>query len=387
MPLAEVLDGVQGGDVLRGYVRQVAERDFQRRAPLARDYARLVRGELAAPAAYVESLRRSGEEDLYLGALVFVASPSEDASRQREAFTHLARTGEDPWLVLVAERELANLEEHEGHWWKAEARLKAALETCQGKGLAFRCATLKKRLSDLYLALNRPAEAFEQAWSGWQASRKLGEWDLEQQFLQELAHIARYRLDVTSARAYLRESLARTPESCEHRTYVHRNLAYLSWLDFDPRGARQELEQAQECGRPLGLPGALLLSYLARFGADAHDADLLRRTLTELRRGQPTAGELAQVTFAEGQFTLEQDRAAGRELLRGAIQRAETLPDDVDARKTRMGAYSVLVNDAGRRGGAGEVLALIGAALRLEVPGRCVLGVAVDYERSVVAVR
>ncbi|WP_267146711.1 tetratricopeptide repeat protein [Pyxidicoccus xibeiensis] len=387
LPLAEVLDGVQGGDVLRGYVRQVAERDFGRRAPLARDYARLVRGELREPRAFVEALHRSGEEDLYLGALVLVSPTSEDAARRREAFTRLAGTGQDPWLVLVAERELATQEEHEGQWWKAEARLKAALEACQGRGLAFRCATLKKRLADLYLALNRPAEAFEQAWSGWQSSRKLGEWELEQQFLQELAHIARYRLDVTAARAYLRESLARTPEVCEQRTYVHRNLAYLSWLDFDPRGARQELEQALECGQPPGLPGALLLSYLARFGSGAHDADLLRRTLSELRRGQPTPGEQVQLAFAEGQFILEQDRAAGRELLRGAIQQADALPDDVDARKTRMGAYSVLVNDAGRRGGAGEVLALVGAALRMDVPERCVLGVAVDYERSVVAVR
>ncbi|WP_164020620.1 CHAT domain-containing protein [Pyxidicoccus trucidator] len=385
LPLAEVLDGVQGGDVLRGYVRRVAERDFSRRAPLARDYARLVRGELASPADFVETLRRSGEDDLYLGARVLV--PSADASRQREAFTGLAREEQDPWLALVAERELANLEEHEGQWWKAEARLRAALAACQGPGLAFRCATLRKRLADLYLALNRPADAFEQAWSGWQASRELGEWELEQQFLQELAHIARYRLDVSGARAYLRESLARTPEVCEQRTYVHRNLAYLSLLDFDPKGARHELELALGCGRPLGLPGALVLSYLARFGSDAQDADLLRRTLSELRRGQPTPGELAQLAFAEGQFSLGQDPTAGRELLHGAIRQAEALPDDVDARKTRMGAYNVLVSDAGRGGDAGQVLALTGAALRVEVPGRCVLAVAVDYERSVVAAR
>jgi hypothetical protein len=385
LPLAEVLDGVQGGEVLRGYVRQVAARDFTRRAPLARDYARLVRGELASPADYLETLRRSEEDDLYLGALV--VEPAGDAARRRDAFTRLAVAGQDPWLALVAERELANAEEHEGQWWKAEARLRAALAACQGQGLAFRCATLKKRLADLYLALNRPAEAFEQAWSGWQASRELGEWELEQQFLQELAHIARYRLDVSSARAYLRESLARSPELCAQRTYVHRNLAYLSWLDFDPKGARSELDEALECGQPLGLPGALVLSYLARFGAGTHDADLLRRTLTELRRGQPTPGELAQLSFAEGQFTLEQDRLAGRELLRGAIRQAEALPGDVDARKTRMGAYTVLVGDAGRGGNAAEVLALTGAALRVEVPGRCVLAVAVDYERSVVAVR
>ncbi|MFP2958365.1 tetratricopeptide repeat protein [Myxococcus sp. 1LA] len=383
LPLADVLDGVQGGAVLRDYVLRVAERDFGRRGPLAADYAKLIRGELASPEPFLETLRRSGEDDLYLGGLINQMA----ASRHLEDFTRLASAANDPWVSLLAERELAGAEERAGAWWKAEARLRAAVGACQGRGLSYRCATLKKRLSDLYLALNRPAEAFEQAWSGWLASRELEEWELEQQFLQELAHIARYRLDVTSARAYLRESLARSPDVCEQRTYVHRNLAYLSWLEFDAQEARRELELAQECGRPLGLPGALLLSYLARFGADSQDADLLRRTLSELRRSQPSPGKLAQLSFAEGQFVLEHDRATGLELLRGAIQQAEALPDDVDARKTRMGAYNVLAHEAGRTGDAGAALALMGAALRVDVPDRCVLGVAVDYERSVVALR
>ncbi|AKQ64989.1 Tetratricopeptide repeat protein [Myxococcus hansupus] len=383
LPLADVLDGVQGGDVLRRYVLRVAAKDFSHRGPLARDYAKLVRGELASPGRLLETLRLSGEDDLYLGALINTVS----AARHLEDFTRLSQAAEDPWLSLLAERELASEDERNGAWWKAEARLRAAVNACQGKGLSYRCATLKKRLSDLYLALNRPAEAFEQSWSGWRASREMEEWELEQQFLQELAHIARYRMDVASARAYLRESLSRMPDSCEQRTYVHRNLAYLAWSEFDTQGARDALELAQSCGRPLGLPGALLLSYLARFGADSQDADLLRRTLAELRRTEPSAGKLAQMGFAEGQFLLERDRATGLELLRSAISQAEALPDDVDARKTRMGAYNVLAHEAGRGGDSGEALSLMGAALRVDVPDRCVLGVAVDYERSVVALR
>ncbi|GHG82188.1 CHAT domain-containing protein [Comamonas sp. JC664] len=383
VPLADALDGVQGGDVLRRYVLRVAAKDFNHRGPLAHDYAKLVRGELASPGRFVETLRLSGEDDLYLGALVNTMA----ASRNLEDFTRLSQAAQDPWLSLLAERELASEEERQGEWWKAEARLRAAVSACQGRGLSYRCATLKKRLSDLYLALNRPAEAFEQSWSGWRASRDTEEWELEQQFLQELAHIARYRMDVASARAYLRESLSRMPDSCEQRTYVHRNLAYLAWSEFDPQGARDELELAQACGRPLGLPGALLLSYLARFGADSQDADLLRRTLAELRRSEPSAGKLAQMGFAEGQFLLERDRAMGLELLRGAVAQAEAVPDDVDARKTRMGAYTVLAHEAGRSGDSGDVLSLMGAALRVDVPDRCVLGVAVDYERSVVALR
>ncbi|MCE9668146.1 CHAT domain-containing protein [Myxococcus stipitatus] len=384
LPLAQVLDEVQGGTMLRDTVERVARADFQRRGPLSRDYARLLRGELSSADTFLERLRRSGEEDLYLGALV--ALNVEDAFL--EDFVRVARGSQDPWLVLLAERELSVREEREGRWWKAEQRLRAALSSCSGRGLAYRCATLKRRLVDLFVRLHRPADALEEARAGWRMTRDMGEWNLELQFLQEMAQIARYRHSAASARAYLRESLSRSPDDCEQRTYVHRNLATVAWADFRPSEARAELELASRCGRPLGIPGAWVLSYLSRFGAEQRDEDVLRRTLAELRRGPLTAGEHAALTFLEGQFLLERERTSGRELLRAAIDAADRLPpDDVDARKARNFAYGALVGDAGRALAHEQVLTLMGQALRRTVPDRCVLAVAADYERTVVAVR
>ncbi|MCP3165689.1 CHAT domain-containing protein [Myxococcus qinghaiensis] len=383
LPLAEVLDEVQGSATLRDTVHAVSRADFQRRGPLAREYVRLLRDEHPTPEAYLETLRRSGEDDLYLGALV-----SRDAvASHLDDFVRIARAGGDPWLVLLAERELSVREELQGQWWKAEQRLRAALASCSGRGLAYRCATLRRRLADLFVRLHRPADALEEARDGWRLTRELGEWNLEQQFLQEMAQIARYRHSAASARAFLRESLARIPDECEQRTYAHRNLAMVAWADFRPDEAREELEQATRCGRPLGMSGAWVLSYLARHGAEVRDEDLLRRTLDELRRGSRTAGELAMLTFLEGQFMLERERASGRELLHGAIDAAESLPRDVDARKARGFAYGVLVSDAGRSGVQEQVLELMGQALRVPAPERCVLAVSVDHERTVVTVR
>ncbi|MCP3100110.1 CHAT domain-containing protein [Myxococcus sp. K15C18031901] len=384
LPLARVLDEVQGGTTLRDTVERAARADFRRRGPLARDYARLLRGEHPDAGALLETLRRSGEDDLYLGALVSRAA--EDA--HLDDFVRIARASEDPWLTLLAERELSVREEREGRWWKAEQRLRAALATCSGRGLGYRCATLKRRLADLFVRLHRPADALEEARAGWRLTRDMGEWNLELQFLQEMAQIARYRHSAASARAYLRESLSRSPDDCEQRTYVHRNLATVAWADFRPVEARGELEQASRCGRSLGMPGAWVLSYLARFGAELRDEDVFRRTLAELRRGPRTPGERALLTFLEGQFVLEHERTTGRELLRGAIDAADRLPlDDVDARKARTFAYGVLVGDAGRASAQEQVLTLMGQALRLPVPDRCVLAVAADYERTVVTVR
>ncbi|MBU8897558.1 CHAT domain-containing protein [Corallococcus sp. M34] len=383
LPLAEALDGVQGGAVLREYVQRVAARDFQTRGPLAREYAQLVLGSHPAKDVFVEALRRSGEDDLYLGALVYAGRVGTHLGD----FTRIAQASRDPWLQLLSERELAGQESQASQWWKAESRLLAALKDCRGAGLAYRCLTLKKRLVDLYVALHRPADAYEQASSGWRWAKDLGEWNLEQQFLEELSIVARYRHSTASARAFLQESLARMPDDCEQRSFVHRNLAQLAWLDLRPEEARGELEQAARCGQALGVPGALVLADLARLGRGPEDARWLERTLVMAREGRPSPGEQSLLSLIEGQFELEREPPLGRRLLHSAISQAELLPDDTDARKARRGAYGALVADAGRASAHGEVLALMGAALRVDVPERCVLAVMVQSERTVVAAR
>jgi tetratricopeptide (TPR) repeat protein len=386
LPLAEALDKTYGGGVLEGYVRRVAARDFTRRGPLARDYASMASRRQAPEPAVLEAMRRSGEEDLYLGALTYAGFAGGPVDR--EALARLGEAQEDPWLRLGAERERAILEERSGEWWKAEQRLLAALDTCEKQGLVYRCLGLERKLTDLYLRLHRPADAFRHAWTAWERLRAVREWQLEQEFLQELADVARYQKLLASSRAYLEESLRRMPEDCRQRTHVYRNLAWLELESFRPEGARSAMERALECGEPLGFMGALVLSDLARSRPQPGDEAHLRRALSELRRSTGSPGREAMLLFIEGQFEQARNASLGQALLWRAIEMAERTPGDVEARKARAYAYGALVAEAGRQRAWADALALVGRSLRLEpVPQRCVLAVSLQKERSVVLAR
>jgi hypothetical protein len=383
LPLAEELDRVHGGTVLRDSVRRVAERDFRRRAPLARGYGQLVLKQHPSPQTFLEELARSGEEDLYMAALLL----RKTAPDHIDVVQRAARAQKDPWFDLLTERELAAHEEGLGQWWKAENRLQAALQACREQRLPYRCASLEKRLADLYLGLHRPADAFEHAWSGWMMGKEMGDLDYEMQFLQELAQIALLRRSLPSARAYLQESLVRGQATCRQRTYIHRNLAQIAYLGFRPDEARRELDLATECGQSLGLPGAATLSEIAHYGIQPGDAEHLRQALDELRRADASDGDRALMALIEGRFELARERDAGRKLLREAISLADARPSDVAARRARAFAYSSLILDAGRTGAYADALALMAEELRVKAPDRCVLAVAVEQERTLVVTR
>ncbi|WP_342374967.1 CHAT domain-containing protein [Myxococcus stipitatus] len=385
-PLARALDERYGGQVLQRWVSQVAERDFARRAPLAREYARMVLGTLPPSGEVMARLRDSGEEDLYLGALVRAAAgrhPADVATLVR-----LGRASEDPWMQLLVEVEQAKVEQREGRSWAAETRLLESLETCLKQRMVYRCLSLERALADLYLELHRPAEAFQHAWSGWGRAREALEWQYEQVFLQLLADVARYQHSFTSARAYLEESLLRMPEDCAQRTHVHSNIALLEWQRFRPKAARESLERALECERPLGLTGALTLSEMARSIPSGNDAQVLRRALADLRRGGVSPGREALLLSIEGQFVMEASRDAGQSLIHRSLALAEQEPDSVDARKAHAFGYATLISEAGREGAWDEALRLMGQELLLEpVPMRCLLAVSLQHERTLVLVR
>ncbi|QSQ14387.1 CHAT domain-containing protein [Myxococcus landrumensis] len=385
-PLAKALDERYGGQVLQRWVSHVAERDFARRGPLAREYARIVLGTLPPSGDVMARLRDSGEEDLYLGALVRAAAGRHPADV--ETLVRLGRASEDPWMQLLVEVEQAKVEQRAGRWWAAEQRLLESLETCQKQGVAYRCLSLERALADLYLELHRPAEAFHHAWSGWGRARESLEWQYEQVFLQLLADVARYQHSFTSARAYLDESLLRMPEDCAQRTHVHSNVALLEWQRFRPEAARESLERALECERPLGLTGALTLSEMARSISRPHDAQVLRRALADLRRGSVSPGREALLLFIEGQFVMEESRDAGQALIQRSLTMAEQESDSVDARKAHAFGYATLISEAGRARAWDEALRLMGRELRLEpVPTSCLLAVSLQHERTLVLAR
>ncbi|MFY2562430.1 zf-HC2 domain-containing protein [Corallococcus terminator] len=143
LPLARELDTLGGGSVLQDYVRQVATRDFAARAPLAQGYAGLLRERETKKdaTALLESLRRSGERDIYFGALVQTGSAVVDATALT-ALKGFAEGTPDPWLHLLAEREGIRRELAAGHTALAEKQLMDAMLTCNGLGNIVPCMEL-----------------------------------------------------------------------------------------------------------------------------------------------------------------------------------------------------------------------------------------------------
>ncbi|WP_426757024.1 zf-HC2 domain-containing protein [Myxococcus sp. Y35] len=139
MPLAIELDRLGGGTVLQDYVRDTAARDFAVRAPLARDYARLMKGE--AMPGLLETLRASQETDLYVGALLHTGEAATDAEALK-ALQRYAHGSRDPWLNLLADRERARGEDAAGRAASAEQLLLATLRTCGAYNTLFPCAEI-----------------------------------------------------------------------------------------------------------------------------------------------------------------------------------------------------------------------------------------------------
>ncbi|WNZ63222.1 hypothetical protein QEG98_05470 [Myxococcus sp. MxC21-1] len=139
LPFASALDRLGEGTVLQDYVRDVAARDFKVRAPLAEDYARLVKGALVP--GLLERLRASQETDLYVGALLHTGEAARDAESLK-ALQRYAHGSRDPWLNLLAERERARSEEASGRAANAEHLLLATLRTCGAYNTLFPCAEI-----------------------------------------------------------------------------------------------------------------------------------------------------------------------------------------------------------------------------------------------------
>ncbi|MBN1204732.1 MAG: zf-HC2 domain-containing protein [Myxococcaceae bacterium] len=129
LPLAEELDRLQGDTLLQRYVSGVAARDFSLRAPLARAYALLLGSESPEPAALREQLRRAGERDLLLGALLHAPPHEVDL----DELAALANEAQDPRFLLWVERIRARREQAQGHAAQAEQRLLSALRTCRAR--------------------------------------------------------------------------------------------------------------------------------------------------------------------------------------------------------------------------------------------------------------
>lgn len=163
-PLAGALDAAAGDDVLLRYVERIAAAPFDRRGALAARYAALVRGDLdgAHRAALIRDLRAAHQDDLLLGAL---APDERDAptapadAGAADEFVRLAEATHDPWFVLVAAEERGRAAMVGGDLATAESKLREAGDRCDRSGLAYRCITIWRRLTEIYETAQRAADA------------------------------------------------------------------------------------------------------------------------------------------------------------------------------------------------------------------------------------
>ncbi|CAM3708528.1 CHAT domain-containing protein [Corallococcus sp. ZKHCc1 1396] len=381
LPLAKELDRVQGGSTLTDYVQRVAKRDFRRRGELARQYAAAMRAGGAMPEGFLDRARLSGDEDLYMGALLRTRNGT--MNHLKDVVERIKRM-DDPWFTYIAERDQAFKEVSDGAWWKAEQRLFSALQRCREGTLSVRCLELERRLAVFYYDMQRVTEAEQHARVLWAGARQLREWDLEFNALESLSQVARSRNDLGSARAYLEEWMARGPtRSC---AWPHVQLAHLHYLDLRPADARRELDTAAACAdNPMELVFGATLAELTRSGSGPKDAEWMQRITARAVQGPAVVGgDRVYAQYLEGRYHLEQDRARGEALLKTVIAEADALPrGDALARESWALAYSSLAVDAGRAGEFPKVATLLAAQLGTPVPTRCALAASVHAERAV----
>ncbi|MCP3140256.1 CHAT domain-containing protein [Pyxidicoccus xibeiensis] len=387
-PLVARLDRKLGTHHLEDALGRAARQDFRVRAPLARDYVRLTRSELkgAELEQFLARLREARQDDILLGALAYL-----DARKHLEEYRTLALATKDPWFALLAEERQAKAEALRDEPYQALERLQAAESLCgEGSKQAYRCMLLRRELGLVNVRLHRPVEAQAHFVRVLEQARSSQEWGTRRNVLQDLGQLARARNDLVMARAYMEELLSQTPESCADAELALTNLAIAHHRALDFEGARQQLDRAAQCGQQPSMARISLLAELARTPQHRpDDTQQLVEALKSLRAaGTKEPGDEALYRHFEGRFFIEQDRQKGQALLRQTLAEVAKLPEsDVSARKARVYSYTSLILDAGRHGEHEQGLALFAEERALPVPSRCVLGVTVDDERTLIVAR
>lgn len=388
LPIARELDERYGGHVLEQSIERTARRDFRRRGPLAATFAQVLAGKRLEPAVaerFIRELQAAGEHDILLGALPMLnRMPAE-----LDLYEASARAVGDPWFTTYARLQRAQAQISASDLSRAEATLRATLESCEQQRLDYRCGEVEGWLVWLYRAQHRLVEARAHALNGLTRARRIVDNAQERQFIERLANIAYFRDAFALARAYFRESALRQPEHCPTQVALHEMLAHLRIRELRPAEARAELEQVPSCGAPRTILSAYALANLARLDPRAEDGEGLARLVAQLRADPQLVGSTRlQVDFTEGRATLLQDRSEGQRQLRRVIEASRRFPgEDVTAQKVRADSYAALMFDAGLAGEYAPALALFAEEAEAPAPERCVLGVQLDTERTLVVAR
>lgn len=384
LPLAKTLDEEAGGDALQRYVTRISQRDFTQRAPLAREYARLLPVFESDPEVpdFITRLLHSNEGDLFIGALVNARVELEHL----QAFEARIQEMDDPWFSILAAQRRADASIRAGNFRDAQVELEQARQQCASAHVVYRCVDLALDLAHLYAQLLQPDEVQEHALRGLEQARSTDLGFREVQFLMMLSAAARIHHDLPVARAYLHEALELSRGDRKDERHIHQNLAHLEVYGLDFDRARAEIDQALATGLPLTLFGVAALVDISRQRPAPGDELAINQAITAA--GSQEKGEHALGLQHLGSFYVERERAKGRELLRAAIREAEAAGSkDENAQHARAYGYSSLILDDAKARDFDAALSLFGEELGLDVPRRCVLALTEDTERSLLVVR
>ncbi|MBN1210355.1 MAG: CHAT domain-containing protein [Myxococcaceae bacterium] len=390
LPLAESVDQVSGTRTASEYVQRISRADFARRAPLAETFRALL-GDLQALSeaekdAYLERVRRSGERDLLLGALLLLHAERKDL-QELEALVQ--ESGDPAWYQAPLAMARAREELAQGRAAQAERQLLEAIDACRRANLEYRCVTLQEQLSELYNKLDRRQEAAAPAREALEAARRIDDWYQEDQLVYNLMTSARLRHEHALARAWLDEHLQRAPGDCQRRAEYRFARAIIAVEALEVSSARREVQAARACDAAPTLFEIAVYADLLRLGATDDEVARAEERIRMLRADAAlTRGERLFLEHMAGRILIERDRAGGQRLLREVIAGSEQARAiDIEARKAWSHSHHVLVMDAGRAGAFDVAITLLSAELERAAPEACLLAVAGQDERILFVAR
>ncbi|RKG69930.1 CHAT domain-containing protein [Corallococcus sp. CA054B] len=392
-PLAALLDDVTRTKTASAYVARVAAADFNKRGPLANTYRELLAGtrslEGAEADAFLVRLRRSGERDLLLGAILLLHQEDRFVD---ELAALVRQSGEPAWYDAPLARGRAQAAQDRGDMETAETSLKNGLAACRSEGFGYRCVDLQRSLAALYNRMDRRKEAESLARPALEEAFRSDSWYQEELLLADLVTSARLSHAPALARAYLDEYLHHSPEDCARRSEYHHARALLFVEDLDAKRARREVQDALTCPTAPTLMEVAVAGDLLRLeGATVpgRELDRVRERIRVLREDPSlTTGEKLLVDHIEGRILIERDREEGQNLLRGVITgSALHRSTDIEARKAWAHSHHVLMMDAGRAKEWGLAVDLLAEEVDRTAPTSCLLALAGQDERMLFVAR
>ncbi|MFP2902937.1 hypothetical protein ACLEQD_42695, partial [Corallococcus sp. 4LFB] len=240
-PLAEVLDDATRTKTASAYVARVAAADFHKRGPLANTYREILTGtrslEGAEADAFLARLRRSGERDLLLGAILLLHQEDRFVD---ELTTLVRQSGEPAWYDAPLARGRAQAAQDRGDTRTAETSLQDGLAACRSAGFQYRCVDLQRHLAGLYNRLDRRKEAESLARAALEEAFRGDSWYQEELLLAELVTSARLsHAPALAARSWTSTSSTRrrTARAARSTTTRGRSSSWRTWTRSGP-GAR-----------------------------------------------------------------------------------------------------------------------------------------------------